>query len=326
MYRWRAPSASVTPLQAAAPCTERAHAVPHAVPPWTSFDGSSRNGKGEHDGSGGKGPYPPGALCLSIASHDRYPERAGQPEWGGVGAGGGGARGAREQRALEKRRRHVPRIYRRPACRAAPPPAARAALMAGRRACECVPGIRSTPGRGEGRQRPLPTLLLGGHPDRHTLGHRDRTGGVQADQLGRSGSAPARLLLPLHQKAGGGGGGKGRARCQRQGPTRPARRGSSGGDGVRPTGVRSIEVGRREGEVAGGRGARAERKGERNQEERRGRVGKKIPALEPSSSKLTPQISPLLFSDQRHFSPAGAASGPPPPAWACRDIGGAPGV
>ena len=71
MYRWRAPSASVTPLQAAAPCTERAHAVPHAVPPWTSFDGSSRNGKGEHDGSGGKGPYPPGALCLSIASHDR---------------------------------------------------------------------------------------------------------------------------------------------------------------------------------------------------------------------------------------------------------------
>ena len=54
-----------------------------------------------------------------------------------------------------------------------------------------------------------------------------------------------------------------------------------------------IEVGRREGEVAGKRGVRAERKGERNQEERRGRVGKKIPAPEPSPSKLTPLQGPL---------------------------------
>ena len=150
--------------------------------------------------------HPPGVAASGQVTHPapgrpprdrrRRPKEVSRARWPtGMGRGGRrrrwGPGGAREQRA--EKRRHVPRIYGWPACRAAPPSAARAALIAGRRACECVPGIRSTPGWGEGRQRPLPTLLLGGHPDRHTLGQGIAPRGPGP---GREGTVPRQVWPP----------------------------------------------------------------------------------------------------------------------------------
>ena len=130
---------------------------------------------------------------------------------------------------------------------------------------------------------------------------------------------PARAVMVAPGLGGGGGSGGRSARA------RPGRRGR-GQARRKPAWVVGIEVGPHEGEGVGGRGTRAKR-GARG---RRGAGGwKKNPsAREPPSP---PELSHPPFVSEASlcaafFSPAGAASGSPPPAGACPCHGGAPGV
>ena len=117
---------------------------------------------------------------------------------------------------------------------------------------------------------------------------------------------------------------RGKWRAKRQGPTRPARPGS---------GPQEARLGGRHrgGAPRGGRGGRARHaRKKRGARGRRGAGGwKKNPsAREPPSP---PELSHPPFVSEASlcaafFSPAGAASGSPPPAGACPCHGGAPGV